>query len=164
MSDRLWAPWRMKYISTIGKREKRCVLCVNGRRKSDSKNLVLFRSERCYIMLNLFPYNIGHLMVVPYAHTADLSSLDEKTQLDLLRLVERSVGALRKTLRPDGFNIGLNLGRAAGAGIDRHLHVHVVPRWNGDTNFMPVLGSTKVISEGLKESYKRLAKAFHAKA
>jgi ATP adenylyltransferase len=110
--------------------------------------------------MNLFPYNNGHLLIAPYKHTASLSDLASKERLELFGLLDKSVTCLKKILRPDGFNIGMNLGRTAGAGIDTHLHLHIVPRWNGDTNFMPVLGETKVISESMESCYKKLKKAF----
>jgi ATP adenylyltransferase len=162
---KLWAPWRMTYISGIGgKGRKACVFCAKPKENNDRKNLILFRGKKCFVVLNLFPYNNGHLMVVPYKHAADPDALDKNTSGELWDLVCLSRKALTRAFRPDGFNIGLNLGRTAGAGIDTHLHVHIVPRWNGDTNFMPVLGEAKVISQALSEAYDALAPAFRSRA
>ena len=153
--ERLWAPWRMEYIAGATKSEG-CIFCEKWNGTADPENLVLFRGEACFVILNLFPYNNGHLMVVPIRHVADVVDLTEDEQSEMFRLMQRMVGVLREVMSPQGFNIGFNLGRAAGAGIADHLHLHVVPRWNGDTNFMPVLGATRVISEALEETYKKL--------
>ena len=153
--ERLWAPWRMRYIAGAEKSEG-CIFCEKWRADADAENLVLFRGEECFAILNLFPYNNGHLMVVPVRHVADIVDLTASEQIEMFRLTQRMVCVLRETMSPHGFNIGFNLGRAAGAGIADHLHLHVVPRWSGDTNFMPVLDATRVISEALEETYKKL--------
>ncbi|MSS73526.1 MAG: HIT domain-containing protein [Candidatus Latescibacteria bacterium] len=153
--ERLWAPWRMRYVTGAAKSDG-CIFCEKWKSDADDENLILFRGEECFAILNLFPYNNGHLMIVPIRHVADVTDLTASEQAEMFRLMGRMVGVLRATMSPQGFNIGINLGRAAGAGIADHLHLHVVPRWNGDTNFMPVLGDTRVISEALEETYQKL--------
>lgn len=158
-----FTPWRMAYIkSADAPPDQGCVLCNVGREAPSAANLVLYRGATCYIVMNLYPYNTGHVMVAPYAHTADLPGLDPATALELFELTRRSVALLSDELRPHGFNLGMNLGRTAGAGIDEHLHLHIVPRWNGDTNFMPITGSTKLIPEALEATYARLRPRFEA--
>jgi len=154
--DLLWAPWRMSYIENVDKKDEGCVFCTKPSETDDKKNLILYRGKTCFIIMNLYPYNNGHLMVIPYKHTSDMLSLDNETSSELWALLCRCKDALSKAFRPDGFNIGMNLGRPAGAGIDKHIHMHIVPRWNGDTNFFPVLGETKVISQSLSETYEAL--------
>jgi ATP adenylyltransferase len=153
----VWAPWRMAYIQR-SERKVGCVLCAK-QASDDAANYVLYRGERAYIILNLYPYNNGHLMVVPYEHMASLEDLDAPTLTELMLLTKRSLAALREAMAPDGFNVGVNLGRAAGAGIHDHVHVHIVPRWEGDTNFMPVLGETRVIPQMLGDTYTQLLSA-----
>ena len=160
--ERIWAPWRMEYIS--GESAKRlpegaCVFCHKWAESDDAENLVLRRGETCYMLMNLFPYTNGHLMVTPVRHVADFCLLTQAEQLEMFDLTQESVGALKRAMNPDGFNLGMNLGRTAGAGIEEHLHMHIVPRWNGDTNFMSVLGETRVISEAIRESYEKLVEA-----
>jgi len=153
--ERLWAPWRMKYILQM--KGKGCFLCKGAReKKRDRKNYVLLRGKTCFVILNTFPYNNGHLMVSPYRHIGEMDRLRDEEMLELFKLTVRAISIMKKVLKPDGFNVGINLGRAAGAGLASHLHIHIVPRWNGDTNFMPVLGNTKVISQSLSETYKKL--------
>ena len=154
--DRLWAPWRMTYIKGIGTDTGECIFCAKPKEERDRENLVLTRGKTAYVILNLYPYNNGHMMVVPYVHTSELEGLSGETVGEMWELCRRSVAVLTKAFHPEGFNIGLNVGRAAGAGIDQHLHLHIVPRWNGDTNFMPVVGATKVISQSLEETYDTL--------
>jgi len=154
----------MAYIAGIDGKDKACVFCSKQKEKNDRENLVLYRGEKCLVIMNLFPYNNGHLMVVPRAHAADIDALDKNTSAELWDLVCLSRRALVGAFHPDGFNIGMNLGRTAGAGIDTHLHVHLVPRWNGDTNFMPVLGDTKVVSQALLDTYDALLPAFRSTA
>lgn len=161
--DRLWAPWRMKYIKEgIDKPESGCILCTKPGESDDRSNLILYRGKTAYVICNKFPYNNGHLMVVPYAHTRSLDDVGDECGLELWKLTALCRRVLSDAFSPDGFNIGINLGRVAGAGIDTHLHVHVVPRWNGDSNFMPVVGETKVISQGLEETYAELKGRFEA--
>ncbi|MBN2187828.1 MAG: HIT domain-containing protein [Chitinispirillaceae bacterium] len=161
---KLWAPWRMAYIAGIDGRDGGCVFCKKLKEINDRENLILCRGKKCLVVMNLFPYNNGHLMVVPNEHAADIDTLDRSTSDELWDLVCLSRKALATVFRPDGFNIGMNLGRAAGAGIDAHLHVHIVPRWNGDTNFMPVLDDTKVVSQALLDTYDALLPAFRSMA
>jgi ATP adenylyltransferase len=144
--DRLWAPWRIKYVQAIPRKKTKagCIFCK-------PVDHVVFTTRLSECMLNIFPYNNGHLMVAPRRHCGDLSALSEREQLDLLRSVNRAKKLLEKVLAPDGFNIGINISRTAGAGIPGHIHVHIVPRWNGDTNFMPVTAGTKVLSQSLDE-------------
>jgi ATP adenylyltransferase len=161
--DKLWAPWRMKYIREgIDKPQNGCIFCAKPRETEDKRNLILYRGKNAYVICNAFPYTNGHLLVVPYAHTSDLDDLDEATTLEVWKLVALCRGVLIKAFSPDGFNIGMNLGRVEGAGIDTHLHVHIVPRWNGDVNFMPVIGETKVISQSLQDTYEALKDGFGA--
>jgi ATP adenylyltransferase len=161
--DRLWAPWRMKYIKEgIDKPEKGCIFCTKPGQSDDRANLILHRGKTAYVICNKFPYNNGHLMVVPYVHTRSLDEVGDECGLELWKLTALCRRVLSDAFSPDGFNIGINLGRVAGAGIDTHLHIHIVPRWNGDVNFMPVIAETKVISQGLEETYGELAGRFKA--
>ncbi|MCS7172597.1 MAG: HIT domain-containing protein [Armatimonadetes bacterium] len=156
----LWAPWRLEYIQAPP--EEGCIFCTKPRQGKDEENLIVWRGQWSFVMLNLFPYSSGHVMAVPYRHTADLGGLGPEEVLGLWEAVTRTVRALQRAFRPDGFNVGINLGRAAGAGIEGHLHVHVVPRWFGDTNFMPVLADVKIIPQHLRETYRSLREAFQA--
>lgn len=156
-----FTPWRMAYINTGDQAKiEGCVLCALGSMPPAAENLVLYRGNNCYVVLNKFPYNTGHLMVVPYAHTADLVGLDQTVANELFELTRTATGILGEEYAPHGFNIGMNLGRTAGAGIDEHLHMHVVPRWNGDTNFMPIVGGTKLVPEALEQTWARLRPVF----
>ena len=152
--EQIWAPWRIEYIRKIN--EPGCILCQKPREDNDEANFILYRGQHNFTLLNLYPYNQGHLMVAPYRHTANLADLTEREIVEHFDLVKRSLAILKEILNPAGFNIGLNLGRVAGAGIETHLHTHIVPRWEGDTNFMPVLADTKVISEALADTYRKL--------
>jgi ATP adenylyltransferase len=154
----LWAPWRLEFV----KQEKPpgCIFCAFPADSHDTENLVLGRSPKSFVMLNKFPYNNGHLMVIPRRHTADLASLPEDEFADLHRLLQTSVAVIHTAYRPNGMNVGMNLGKTAGAGIVDHLHYHLVPRWEGDTNFMPILAETKVMIEHMKTSYDRLRPLF----
>lgn len=154
--EKLWAPWRMKYIESVDVDDEGCIFCQKPALDDDNGNLILKRGEHCFIIMNLFPYNNGHLMVVPYKHTSDMNDLDAATRLEMMDFVTLVINAMSSFMRPDGFNIGMNLGRCAGAGIADHLHMHIVPRWNGDTNFMPIIGCSKVISESLEDTYTKL--------
>jgi len=153
--QRLWTPWRMAYILDHPQAET-CVLCAKLTAERDAENYVLWRGAHCAILLNLYPYNNGHLMVIPYAHQPSLELLPTQVQTEMMLAVSRSLSLLRRAMQPHGFNVGLNIGRAAGAGIDTHVHIHVVPRWEGDTNFMPLLAETRVIPEWLDDTYARL--------
>jgi ATP adenylyltransferase len=155
----LWAPWRLAYIKGAGRTTEPCIFCALPGQGRDRDNRILHQGARAFAILNAFPYNSGHLMVVPRRHVADPADLDDGETLEIFRLAAAAMEALRMTYRPEGFNVGLNIGRAAGAGILDHLHVHIVPRWVGDTNFMPVVGEVKVLPEDLTETYDRLAAA-----
>ncbi len=155
--ENLWAPWRMKYIlKPKDEKDEGCIFCNCLNDNDDKKNLVLYRGQRVFIIMNRFPYNNGHLMVVPNRHSGDIILLDEEEQTEIFHLIQISIKALNQVMKPHGYNIGMNLGRVAGAGIEDHLHFHVVPRWNGDTNFMPIISDTKVISEALDKSFEKL--------
>jgi ATP adenylyltransferase len=150
----LWAPWRMEYIG--GPKPEGCVLC----KALEDDRLIVHRGTRAFVIMNLYPYNNGHVMVAPIEHTHDFLGIDHETTLEIDDLIKRSMRAIRKAERPDGFNIGLNLGRAAGAGIDDHLHYHLVPRWNGDTNFLPVVAGHKTIGEAIEQTLKKIRANF----
>jgi len=150
----LWAPWRMAYIA--GDREQGCLLCSKLKGRDDRGNLILCRSSHSFVILNRFPYTNGHLMVAPNRHVASLDELNEGEMVALMALLKQSIIILKRALKPDGFNVGVNIGSVAGAGIEDHIHFHIVPRWNGDTNFMPVLVETKVMPEYLEKTYDRL--------
>lgn len=157
--DCLWAPWRMEYIESVGRPEG-CVFCRAWSGTDDRSSLVVRRGETAFVILNRYPYNNGHCMVVPVRHTADLGGLSQVEKIELFDLLDATRRALDEAMHPHGYNLGMNLGRTAGAGIADHLHFHLVPRWNGDTNFMPVLGHTKVVSEGLEQTREKLARAY----
>jgi len=162
--DRLYAPWRMAYIEQPQKdkpglpteSETGCVFCDKAASADDVSNLIVHRGKAAFVLLNLFPYNNGHLMVVPYLHTAKLSDLDDEASLELWTLAKRAQAALDKAMHPEGYNLGMNLGTVSGAGIAEHLHLHIVPRWNGDTNFMPVLADVKVLPDALENTCRKL--------
>ena len=163
---RLWAPWRMEYILDDKKHEI-CLFCdVSKKDKNrvnktrDRKNLILFRGGKSFIMLNKYPYNSGHLMVVPYTHEASLEGLQPNERAEMMELAVAGEGVLREAYKPDGFNLGMNLGRAAGAGIEPHFHLHIVPRWSGDTNFMTVTAGTRVIPLDLRKTRDTLKRSF----
>lgn len=158
-----FTPWRMHYINRInGPKPEGCVLCWlhETSAEHDAANLVLYRGTHCYVVLNLYPYNTAHAMVVPYLHSADLPGLAGPVAGELFSLTQRCVALIGDEYQPQGFNIGMNMGRVAGAGIEEHLHMHIVPRWGGDSNFMPVIGGTKLIPEALAVTYERLRPQF----
>ena len=152
----------MAYIRKFSEKSSECFLCKASKDQRDDVNLVVHRGNRCFVILNRYPYNNGHIMVAPYKHTGKISDLDDDELMEMMQLLKLSIEVLEKEYRPDGFNVGLNLGRAAGAGLEDHLHFHVVPRWIGDTNFMPVISDTKVIPESLHESWKRIRERFQS--
>lgn len=156
---RLWTPWRMEYI--LGEKSSGCIFCDKPQEDNDREDLILYRGEKVFVIMNKYPYNNGHLMVTPYAHVSDLALLDSETMVELMAEVQRCTAIMKKTLRPDGFNIGMNLGKAGGAGIDDHLHMHIVPRWSGDNNFMPVMADVRVMPEHLDDTYMKLNPHFH---
>jgi ATP adenylyltransferase len=163
--DVLWAGWRMPYIRKAGKEgtaAKGCLFCATARARPGKRNLLLAKTPRVLAMLNRYPYSVGHVMVATRRHTPSLSGLTEEESVDLTEWLGRMELAIQRAYRPHGFNIGLNLGRVAGAGVLGHLHWHVVPRWNGDTNFMPTTAGAKVIPEALDRTYERLAKELAA--
>jgi ATP adenylyltransferase len=157
MPEILYAPWRMSYI--LSEKEKRCIFCL-GDQADDEKHYVLWRGKHTFAIINMFPYNNGHIMVVPYRHVPRLNDLTVEECTDLFQSVRLAERVLEKVYHPGGINIGMNLGRAAGAGIEEHLHVHLVPRWDGDGNFMTVVGGTRVVPEGFESTYRRLKEQF----
>lgn len=159
MNRPLWAPWRIDYIRV--EKESECFLCRIFAERNDRENLLLYRGKTCAVLMNRFPYNSGHLMVTPYRHIAEPGDLTTAESLEMAELTVRSLAALRTVMNPQGFNIGINLGEPAGAGLKDHLHQHIVPRWNGDTNFMPVLGGPRVIPEALEATCDLLMKHFN---
>ncbi len=154
--NKLWAPWRSKYVTKIIGKEKGCIFCRMLRECKDKQNYILARTKHSFAVLNIYPYNNGHVLVVPNRHVSDFLKLTKEEKLDLFELLEKVKTKTDKTLKPGGYNIGINLGRVAGAGFPGHLHIHVVPRWKGDVNFMPVVGNPKVISQSLAALYKKL--------
>jgi ATP adenylyltransferase len=155
----LWAPWRIEYLKNTSKQEG-CIFCDKPRENNDKKNLIVYRGSLVYIIMNRYPYNNGHLLIVPYQHTDIIAHLSVKEKAELFDHLQMAQDVLRLVMKPQGFNIGMNLGRLAGAGITDHIHFHLVPRWGGDTNFMPVVGKTKVISEALEQTWENLHQAF----
>lgn len=160
--ERLWAPWRMEYIEKCDE-PCACIFCELPKKGNDRENLILFRGEHSFVIMNKFPYAVGHLMVAPYRHTSDLNDLPAEELTDIFLNTRECVNILKKAMNPQGFNVGANLGRSGGAGIVDHVHFHIVPRWNGDSNFMPVIGGTKVISEGMEKTYDKLYPLFSEK-
>ena len=156
--ETLWAPWRMEYI--LGKREPYCIFCPEGDGQNDDERLILHRGRLVMVMMNKFPYNNGHLLVAPWRHAAGLEELAEDEMTHIMQWVSLSISIIKKIMHPDGFNVGLNLGSAAGAGVEAHLHVHVVPRWQGDTNFLTVFSDVRSIPEHLKQTYEKLLPYF----
>jgi len=157
----LWAPWRIEYIKqATSHKEEGCILCDYPARHDDEKSLILYRGKLDFVIMNRYPYNAGHIMIAPLRHCGTLDGLTDVERDEHFLIVSRCVAILRETFHCDGFNVGLNLGRVAGAGVDQHIHTHIVPRWSGDTNFMPVLADTKVINEAVEETYKMLRPRF----
>ncbi|SNB45960.1 HIT domain-containing protein [Geobacter sp. DSM 9736] len=156
--ERLWAPWRMEYI--LNEKPSGCIFCGIDSSTGDRERLILYRSKHSFIMLNRYPYTNGHLLIVPYRHTADLNDLAEYEMLDLFETLTLARNVLHEVASPDGYNIGMNLGKAAGAGVDEHLHMHIVPRWSGDTNYMSVLSDVRVMPENLLTTYDTLIRRF----
>jgi ATP adenylyltransferase len=158
--DYLWTPWRYKYIADPAK-DSVCIFCDAIAANDDAKTQIVLRGTASFVILNRYPYTSGHVMIVPYAHVADLAAADPGTLAEMMRIAQRVEKALRQTYHPDGFNLGMNLGRAAGAGVAGHLHLHVLPRWTGDANFMTVVSETRVEPEDLATTYEKLRKALN---
>lgn len=160
----MWSPWRSTYIESFARpprrRAKESLFAAAARSKDDDRHFIVWRGRLCFVIMNLYPYNSGHLMIVPYRQTASLQDLTAAELADIMAAVQRAMRALDAVMKPQGYNFGANIGRVSGAGIDDHVHFHVVPRWNGDTNFLPVLGETKVISQDLRTTLKKLRTAF----
>jgi ATP adenylyltransferase len=158
--ENLWSPWRMKYIMA-GENIGKCIFCAASELQDGFDNLIVHRGKTAYTILNRYPYTSGHVMIVPLAHVASIEELSVETRHEIIELINESLGILRKVYQPEGFNVGINMGSAAGAGISDHAHVHIVPRWAGDTNFMSTTGDTRVIPEDLEVTYKRISDAWH---
>lgn len=161
--EKLWSPWRSQYIENISKENKtdECVFCNRQTEECDApESLIIAKNKVTFTVLNLYPYNNGHLMVVPYRHTNSFLSLTLEENSEIMRELQKAQEALAATYRPDGYNLGANIGKVSGAGIDSHIHFHIVPRWNGDTNFMPILGDVKILSQDLLASKKKLREAY----
>ena len=154
----IWAPWRMEYI--LMKKPKECILCEKPKQDNDTANYILYRGDRNFIILNAYPYNPGHLMVAPYRHIASLEALTDEELHEHIDAVSRSIKVLRRVFNPGGFKLGINIGKIAGAGIEDHVHTHIVPRWQGDTNYMPVISDVRVLPEALAETYQKLKGKF----
>ncbi len=156
--DTLWAPWRMQYI--VSGQSKECIFCTAPQEKNDSKNKILYRGKLGFIMINIYPYANGHLMVSPYRHLSCITKMDNSEILEIGQLTQKSMEILGSEYQPDGFNVGYNIGTVGGASFDEHIHSHIVPRWKGDTNFMPVIGQTKVLPEHIEATFNRLQPLF----
>jgi ATP adenylyltransferase len=160
-NHRIWAPWRLEYVKDAGKdNDEECIFCAKPAADDDESNLIVHRGERCFVILNLFPYTNGHLMVAPYEHIGALQSLDAETVAEMMALGQAAMRRLEEVYSPQGYNVGFNQGRIAGAGFENHIHMHVVPRWGGDTNFMPVLADTRVMPQTPQQSYEALRGGF----
>ena len=156
--EQIWAPWRIEYIQM--EKPEGCILCDKPKQKDDVANYILYRGSKNFVIMNSYPYNPGHLMVAPYRHVANLEELTDEERHEHFSMVSRGVELLKETFNPTGFNIGMNIGRVSGAGIDDHIHTHIVPRWQGDTNFMPVIADVRVVPEALAETYDKLKGKF----
>ena len=160
-ANRIWAPWRLEYVKDASKDiEEECVFCAKPALGDDETALIIHRGERCFVILNLYPYTNGHLMVSPYEHVGKLQEIDAETAAEMFGLAQNAMSHLETVYRPHGFNVGFNQGRSAGAGVEHHIHMHVVPRWGGDTNFMPVIADHRVMPQSLEDSYRVLSDAF----
>ena len=159
--DHIWSPWRMEYIENNNK-EEGCVFCIAQAMTDSAENLIAYRGKLAYVILNRYPYTSGHLMVIPFEHAPNLEELDPETRAEMMELTSRCTTILRKIYRTESFNVGINIGEAAGAGVVGHVHIHIVPRWKGDTNFITTIGETRVLPEALEDTYKRVKNAFIA--
>ncbi len=155
----LWTPWRFSYVTGLDRREG-CVFCLLIKEEFDEKNLIIHRARHNFVIMNLFPYSNGHVMILPYEHLANLTDLNETTTTEMMELCKRVQKVLEEEYKPNGFNVGFNLGKCAGAGIAEHIHLHIVPRWIGDANFVSVIGETRMMPEDLQSSYQKIAKHF----
>lgn len=151
----IFAPWRIEYLK-LATKSNECILCSKPKEKKNKENLILEKGKKVFVIMNLFPYNSGHLMIAPYRHTNEFENLKESEYLEIIKLSQIWIKVIKELMQPQGFNLGINLGKCSGAGIDEHLHFHIVPRWNGDTNFMPVIADTKVMPENLSQTYDKL--------
>jgi len=158
--ENLWSPWRMKYISGDGTPTGECVFCSAPKQEDSPKNLVVRRGDKAYAILNRYPYTTGHLMIVPFLHVPSIEDLTPATRAEMMEMVSQALTVLREVYRTDGFNVGINMGSAAGAGISEHAHIHIVPRWGGDTNFMSTIGETRVLPEELEDTFLKIKKAW----
>ena len=158
-NQRIWAPWRLRYVKNAKKSDE-CVFCAKPGAGDDRANLIVHRGERCFVILNLFPYTNGHLMVAPFDHIARLQDVEPDVTAEMIGLAQQAMRQMDEVYDPEGFNVGMNQGRVAGAGVDGHIHLHVVPRWAGDNNYMPVLADTRVMPQSLEESYDALEGGF----
>jgi ATP adenylyltransferase len=160
-TQRIWAPWRLAYVKDASKEtEEECIFCAKPAEDDDEANLVLHRAASSFVLLNLFPYTNGHLMIAPYEHRGRLQDLEPETVAEMMGLAQRAMDRLEQIYAPQGYNVGFNQGRAAGAGVEHHIHMHIVPRWEGDTNFMPVIADVRVMPQTLEQSYEALREAF----
>jgi ATP adenylyltransferase len=160
-NHRIWAPWRLAYVKDASKNsEQECIFCAKPAEGDDRENLIVHRGERCFVILNLYPYTNGHLMIAPFDHLGAIQDLPVETTTEMMALAQRAIAALEARYEPHGFNVGFNQGRVAGAGVEHHIHMHVVPRWGGDTNFMPVLADTRVMPQTLDQTFEALSGAF----
>lgn len=157
--DYVWSPWRYRYVSKASPSDE-CIFCVKAREDRDRENLIVHRGERCFVLLNLYPYTSGHLMIAPYAHVASLAGAPPEALSEMIGLAQRLEQCLHSVYRPQGMNIGMNLGECAGAGVAGHIHMHIVPRWPADANFMTTVGETRVLPEDLETSYTRILEAW----
>ena len=158
-NHRIWAPWRLRYVSSANKQTE-CVFCAKPAEGDDRAALIVHRGERCYVILNLYPYTSGHLMVAPFEHVGRLQDIAPETTAEMMDLAQQAIRRMEDVYRPEGFNLGVNQGRVAGAGVEGHIHLHVVPRWAGDNNYMPVVADTRVMPQSLEETYDALEGGF----
>ena len=158
--QRLWAPWRLEYIK--GPKADECIFCTKPDDGDDRACYIVHRGEHCFAILNAFPYNNGHLMISPYRHVPSIEELEGDALLELMTIAQSGIAALREAYGPEGFNLGINQGKVAGAGVEHHVHLHIVPRWGADTNFMPVIGDTRVLPQSLDDSYADITRAWPA--
>jgi ATP adenylyltransferase len=158
-NHRIWAPWRLRYVSSANKQTE-CVFCAKPDEGDDRAALIVHRGERCYVILNLYPYTSGHLMVAPFEHVGRLQDIAPETTAEMMNLAQQAIRKMEEVYSPEGFNLGVNQGRVAGAGVEGHIHLHVVPRWAGDNNYMPVVADTRVMPQSLEETYDALEGGF----